>query len=233
MRAAWRWLEARVAGAMSAARRAVGVGAGVGASVGSGFGASVGITLAARLTSALPAMIALTTLSALTGAAAGTAHAGLPAVYAPLVIEGERSADGQTLAFDLRPAFAAARARGLPRLYVYLGADTCPFCRRYEAFLAREATALRPHFAHEWLMVDLRSSLSIRGDRLLLRLDDGPWRPFVEFNRALGDERTRGLVYPNVWLLDAASRRPLMQMPAGTGTFETVDEQLEILRLEP
>ena len=32
-------------------------------------------------------------------------------------------------------------------------------------------------------------------------------------------------------LLDA-NGKPLMQMPAGTGTFETVPEQLEILRLE-
>ena len=47
----------------------------------------------------------------------------------------------------------------------------------------------------------------------------------------LGDERARQLVYPSVWLFDTALK-PLMQMPAGTGTFETVPEQLEILRLE-
>ena len=39
------------------------------------------------------------------------------------------------------------------------------------------------------------------------------------------------LVYPSVWLLDS-NAKPLMQMPAGTGTFQTVDEQIEILRLE-
>ena len=38
------------------------------------------------------------------------------------------------------------------------------------------------------------------------------------------------LVYPSVWLFDQ-QLKPLMQMPAGTGTFETVDEQLEILHL--
>ena len=52
-----------------------------------------------------------------------------------------------------------------------------------------------------------------------------------EFQRSIGDERARQLVYPSVWLLDA-NAKPLMQMPAGTGTFETVPEQLEILRLE-
>jgi hypothetical protein len=55
--------------------------------------------------------------------------------------------------------------------------------------------------------------------------------PYAEFQARLGDERARLLVYPSVWLLDAAMK-PLMQMPAGTGTFQTVDEQLEILRLE-
>ena len=39
------------------------------------------------------------------------------------------------------------------------------------------------------------------------------------------------LVYPPVWLFEA-QLKPLMQMPAGTGTFETVPEQLEILRLQ-
>ena len=55
--------------------------------------------------------------------------------------------------------------------------------------------------------------------------------PYAEFQRSIGDERARVLVYPSVWLLNGAAR-PLMQMPAGAGTFETVPEQLEILRLE-
>jgi hypothetical protein len=49
--------------------------------------------------------------------------------------------------------------------------------------------------------------------------------------RSLGDERARQLVYPSVWLFDGKAKT-LMQMPAGTGTFQTVAEQLEILRLE-
>lgn len=47
---------------------------------------------------------------------------------------------------------------------------------------------------------------------------------------AIGDERARLLVYPSVRLLDA-DLQPLMQMPAGTGTFQTVPEQPEILDL--
>jgi hypothetical protein len=34
-----------------------------------------------------------------------------------------------------------------------------------------------------------------------------------------------------VWLLDAQPK-PLMQMPAGAGTFMTVPEQIEVLQLQ-
>jgi hypothetical protein len=53
---------------------------------------------------------------------------------------------------------------------------------------------------------------------------------YTAFQRSIGDQRVRMLVYPSVWLFDP-QMKPLMQMPAGTGTFETVDEQLEILNL--
>lgn len=154
------------------------------------------------------------------------ASAGLPAAYAPVVIEptgGPARAE-----FDLSAALARAR-RENKRLYVYLGASDCPYCRRYEAFLEKNADELRPHFAG-WLIVDLRSHLRVQADRLHIRVN-GKSQPYAEFQRSIGDERARQLVYPSVWLLDA-SLKPLMQMPAGTGTFETVPEQLEILRLE-
>ena len=132
--------------------------------------------------------------------------------------------------FDLNPALDRAR-REKKRLYVYLGAIDCPYCRRYEAFLARRADDLVPQFsAHKFLLVDLRSRLLMSADKLFLRIGERSL-PYAEFQRSIGDERARLLVYPSVWLLDAQGK-PLMQMPAGTGTFETVPEQLEILRLE-
>ena len=70
----------------------------------------------------------------------------------------------------------------------------------------------------------------MQADRLYFRIGDNSLA-YAEFKRSIGDERARQLVYPSVWLLDGKGR-PLMQMPAGTGTFETVPEQLEILRLE-
>ena len=157
------------------------------------------------------------------------ARAGIPTDYAPLVVQ-PKVLDGDRLEFDLRPAIAQARKAG-KRLYVYLGANDCKFCRRYEAFLAANAAALKGPFAADYLVVDLRSQLSITANKLLLRTGDTAL-PYADFQRSIGDERARMLVYPSVWLLDNQSLKPLMQMPAGNGTFETVPEQMEILRLE-
>lgn len=158
---------------------------------------------------------------------AGTAGAaGLPPAYRAIVIEAVRHGDRSE--FDLGPALQRAKAEK-KWLYVYLGAHDCGYCRRYEAFLDQHAAELLPHFG-KYLIVDLRSALSVTSARLHLRVGDRSW-PYLDFQRAIGDERTRQLVYPTVWLLDA-DLRPLMQMPTGTGTFQTVPEQVEILRLE-
>jgi thiol-disulfide isomerase/thioredoxin len=153
--------------------------------------------------------------------------AGFPAPYAPTVVLPAGSP--QRYEFDLTAVQRRAQQEK-KRLYVYLGADDCPFCRRYEAFLARNAAELSPHFAKDYLVVDLRSTLAAQSSKLFIRVG-GSTLPYADFQRSIGDERARMLVYPSVWLFDA-NLKPLMQMPAGTGTFETVDEQLEILRLE-
>ncbi|MFM2121120.1 MAG: hypothetical protein RL722_2588 [Pseudomonadota bacterium] len=152
------------------------------------------------------------------------ARAALPAAYQPVVIES--GASGRT-EFDLTAALERAR-REKRRLYVYLGASDCPYCRKYEAFLARNAQELQPHFAG-WLVVDLRSSLQIQASKLFFKVGERSLG-YVDFQKSIGDERARLLVYPSVWLFDT-QLKPLMQMPAGTGTFETVAEQLEILNL--
>jgi thiol-disulfide isomerase/thioredoxin len=153
-------------------------------------------------------------------------QAALPSAYAPIVVQPTGQPDKAE--FDLTAAVQRAQ-RENKRLYVYLGASDCPFCRRYEAFLDANAKELIPHFA-PYLIVDLRSSLRTNADRLHIRVGERSL-PYTEFQRSIGDERTRQLVYPSVWLLNG-DVKPLMQMPAGTGTFQTVEEQLEILRLE-
>jgi thiol-disulfide isomerase/thioredoxin len=155
------------------------------------------------------------------------ATAGFPAAYAPIVIQ--PAGVPQKHEFDLTAALRQAK-REKKRLYVYLGASDCPYCRKYEAFLDRSAAELVPHFAKEYIVVDLRSNLSVNAQRLHIRVG-GSSLPYADFQRSIGDERVRQLVYPSVWLFDG-NAKPLMQMPAGTGTFETVSEQLEILRLE-
>lgn len=157
---------------------------------------------------------------------AGRAYAGIPAAYAPVVVEPRVEADGRH-EFDLRPAQQRARQLGRA-LYVYLGADDCPYCRRYEDFLAENTATLARRFAAGYVVADLRGRLSLTAGRLVLRTE-ALRLPYADFQRAIGDARARLLVYPCIWLLDAGSGRPLMQMPAGAGTFVTVEEQIEIL----
>lgn len=158
--------------------------------------------------------------------ATSLARAGFPAAYTPLVVE--PTVRGEILDFDLRPAQARARAEN-KSLYVYLGASNCPFCRKYEAFLDAHSRELVPHFAKDYVVVDLRGDVRKPGDKVILRTDS-LHLPYLAFQEAIGDQRTRTLTYPNVWLLSTEGK-PLMQMPSGAGTFETVPEQLEILQL--
>lgn len=151
---------------------------------------------------------------------------GLPPAYQAIVIEA--AGTPERAEFDLTAAQSRARAEN-KWLYVYLGARECPYCRKYEAFLDKNTAELLPHFAR-YLIVDLRSSLSVTADALFIKVGQRSL-PYAEFQKAIGDERARMLMYPMVWLFDA-TLKPLMQMPAGTGTFQTVPEQLEILRLE-
>jgi thiol-disulfide isomerase/thioredoxin len=152
---------------------------------------------------------------------------GIPGAYAPMNLA-PALAPGRT-EFDLGPALERARREKRP-LYLYLGAPDCPYCRRYEKFLADNAAKLAPHFG-KYLVVQLKvPSLQVTARELHFRIGGEAWN-YPDFMRRLGDERVRLLVYPSVWLLDSTPK-PLMQMPAGTGTFETVEEQLEILRLE-
>jgi hypothetical protein len=165
----------------------------------------------------------LAALLALQAAAAGAA--GIPPAYMPLVVE-PSIVDGHS-EFDLGPALALAKRQN-KRLYVYLGASDCPYCRRYENFLRNNADELVPHF-RPWIVVDLRSTLATTAGKLFIRNGERSL-DYMAFQQAIGDQRTRMLVYPSVWLFDP-QLKPLMQMPAGTGTFETVEEQLEILNL--
>lgn len=171
-------------------------------------------------------MRALLVLMFLAGLPHGAAAA-FPDAYRPTPVLA--TGTPQRHEFDLTPALQRAQ-RERKRLYVYLGASDCPYCRRYEAFLQRHADELLPHFAKDYLVADLRSSLAVTADKLYFRVGDKSL-PYAEFMRSIGDERARLLVYPSVWLFDG-NAKPLMQMPAGTGTFETVPEQLEILRLQ-
>lgn len=161
---------------------------------------------------------------------AGAARAAVPAAYAPMAIAPDKpQGDAGPWQFDLRPA--QARARQLKKdIYLVLTATDCHYCHRYEAFLAANAKALVPHFNERWMVASMTARLEVDAKRLQLRTEAHQGL-YADFQRAIGDQRARLLVYPCVWVL-TADGKPLMQMPAGAGTFETVPEQLEILRLE-
>lgn len=171
-------------------------------------------------------VLAVCAALALLAGAPGEAAAGIPAAYEPIVIQ-PAGAPAKS-EFDLSEALARAR-RENKSLYVYLGADDCRYCHKYEAFLASHVDELQPEFAARYLVVDLRSSLSVPSRLIYIKVGDKSL-PYAEFQTSIGDERARLLVYPSVWLLDGQAR-PLMQMPAGAGTFSTVPEQIEILHL--
>jgi hypothetical protein len=154
------------------------------------------------------------------------AAAGFPAAYGATVIQPVGLPERAE--FDLSAVVERAR-RENKRLYLYLGANDCRFCRRYETFLERHSAELLPHFQRDYLVVDLRSSLSVLARSVFFRVGSRV-QNYTEFQTALGDERARQLVYPTVWLLDA-QLKPLLQMPSGAGTFETVPEQIEVLQL--
>lgn len=175
----------------------------------------------------MPRAVVLAGLIALAALTAGAHAAGIPAAYTPIVIVPSTETGTERAEFDLTAALARAQ-RENKRLYVYLGANDCPYCRRYEAFLDKNAAELVPHFK-PYLVVDLRSALSTQATRLFIRVGARSLS-YAEFQRSINDERARLLVYPSVWLFDSRLK-PLMQMPAGTGTFQTVPEQLEILQL--
>jgi hypothetical protein len=174
----------------------------------------------------MPLWIVLAVQAGMALMSAPAAALGIPAAYGAVVIEPVRTPERAE--FDLGAVMRRAKAEN-KWIYLYLGAHDCGFCRRYEAFLDKHAAELVPHFG-KYIVVDLRGALSIHGGQLHIRIGERSL-PYAEFQRLIGDERTRQLVYPTVWLLDAQAK-PLMQMPTGTGTFQTVPEQLEILRLE-
>ena len=134
---------------------------------------------------------------------------GIPPAYQPLVVEPQLGPGRSE--FDLGPALARAK-RENKRLYVYLGAEDCPYCRRYEAFLARNAGELVPTSNPD--RVDLRSSRPPRRPSCSSAWAAARWStPTPEFDH----RRARRMLSTQRVPVDA-QLKPLMPMPAGTGT---------------
>jgi Thioredoxin-like len=100
-------------------------------------------------------------------AASGASWAVVPPAYEPMVLQPQPAAAG-AMEFDLSPAVERARREGR-RIYLYLGAHDCPYCKRYEAFLDAHAAELKPHFA-PYLFVELRGALTVTAQHLRFKL---------------------------------------------------------------
>ncbi|MFG6448941.1 thioredoxin family protein [Roseateles sp. BYS180W] len=144
--------------------------------------------------------------------------------YAALDIEPRREADGRWV-FQLQPALALAQ-RQHKNIYLLLTAHDCGFCQRYERFLNANAQQLAPVLRQQHVLVVLRASLAAQGNAVQFEAYGKTW-PYQAFQYLLGDERQRRLQYPVVWQL-SPQLRLLQQLPYGTGTLETVADQVEI-----
>ncbi len=63
-----------------------------------------------------------------------------------------------------------------------------------------------PHFAKDYRGVDLRGDLRATDKQVVIRTEQ-LHLPYTDFQQSIGDERTRVLTYPNVWLLAPTASR--------------------------
>ncbi|MEK7436484.1 MAG: thioredoxin family protein [Pseudomonadota bacterium] len=153
---------------------------------------------------------------------ASLAAADIPVEYNPLVVEAPFSFSERV--FDLTSAVDRANRENKP-LYIYLGADDCPPCKAYSAFLQKNRELLKASFDRV-IFVDIRTWL--KGPALVFKIGGNRYS-LAKFKALVGDAN-RSLTYPYFWLL-TPSLRQVKQLPLGTANYMPVDKQIEILRL--
>lgn len=153
---------------------------------------------------------------------ASSTFAKIPSAYRPIIVEPPFSFSERVV--DLTDAIAKANRESKP-LYVYLGAEDCPPCREYTAFLDKNLESLKDAFDRV-VIVDVRTWL--KGPKLIFKAGDKRYS-FEEFTAAVGD-KNKILTYPFYWLLSPALQQ-IKQLPQGARHYLNVEKQLEILRL--
>ncbi|MFA5914474.1 MAG: thioredoxin family protein [Sterolibacterium sp.] len=148
------------------------------------------------------------------------AHAEIPDFFQPMVVTPPFSFSERLI--DLTPAFEKAKQLNKPIL-IYLGANDCPPCKRYTAFLERHEEEMKPAFA-KLVLVDIRTWL--KGPKLIFQLHDRTYS-VAEFKALVGDTN-KGLFYPTWWLLNPEGKQ-MHQLPQGSSNFTSVSNHIRLL----
>ena len=152
------------------------------------------------------------------------AHAGIPDFYQPLVITPPSNSAERLI--DLTPAFEKAKQLNKPIL-IYLGAEDCPPCKQYTAFLEKHKEEMKSVLA-KCVLVDIRTWLE--GPKLVFEVYDKRYTD-AEFKTFVGDVRHE-LRYPTFWYLTQDGKQA-RQLPQSSLYFRSVASHMEMLEGVP
>ena len=150
------------------------------------------------------------------------AVAGIPDGYKLIVIRPPFSLTERVV--DLTPVIKKARSEGKPIL-LYMGAQDCPPCRRYEAFLKEHQSELASVY-ERLTLVEVRSW--IEGPKLVFRTENRRYS-VSEFKATLGDTN-KGFTWPYWWLI-SQDLRQIRQLPQGSKHYLDVENHKRLLQL--
>jgi thiol-disulfide isomerase/thioredoxin len=124
---------------------------------------------------------------------AGAAIAGIPDELHPIVIKPPFSFSQRLI--DLTDATQIAKEAHKPML-IYLGAEDCPPCKAYAAFLKDNVTALRPSL-EKVVLVEIQTWL--KGPDLKFKVGEKTYTE-SEFRVWIKD-KSKSYLYPSFWLV--------------------------------
>ena len=148
----------------------------------------------------------------------------IPDELDPVIVESNLSIRDMGRVVDLSEAFSQAAREHKP-MFVYLDAEDCPMCRKYNRYiidnLARYQQLFKPY-----VVVDIRTTMNWIPQ--IFRID-GKDYSFDEFKQLVGDDN-KFLTYPYFWIL-GPDRKQLKQLPIGVFGNRDIEKHAEWLRI--
>ena len=149
----------------------------------------------------------------------------IPDELDPVIVESKLSIRDMGRVVDLSAAFDKAAKEQKP-MFVYLDADDCPMCRKYNRFVRTNLARFKQLFK-PYVVVDIRTSMNWIPQ--IFRVDDKN-HTFDEFKLLVGDNN-RFLTYPYYWLL-GPDRKQLRQLPIGAFSNSEIEKHAELLTVQ-